>query len=110
MENLKNLNLTERDFEILVEALEFLPNKGDAGEIVGDLLTGLFLDAKDEKMQTFKKEMELKKIEAKKNKESVKEDVQILAGKLLMFKRFLKSEGLLEKTNEILKFENDSEK
>jgi len=37
MSELKQLNLTEHDFDLLVEGLDALPERGLAGEMMGDL-------------------------------------------------------------------------
>jgi hypothetical protein len=101
MQELKHLNLTEKDFELLVEALEFLPEKGMTGELVGDLMIGMM--AKDSKDQHRLLE-ERRRQSAKKNegKKALREDVKILQGKLLMLKRFLVQEGALKEAYEAI--------
>ena len=78
---LKHLNLTERDFELIIDGLEELPNKNAIGEMMGDLLLGVVSKIKrerDERINLKKKEQLL-----------MKEDIKILQGKLLMLKRYL---------------------
>jgi hypothetical protein len=38
MTDIKNLELTEQDFQLLVDGLDALPEKGVAGEMMGELM------------------------------------------------------------------------
>ena len=104
MKTLEDIKLTEKDFELLVEGLEVLPNKDVAGEMMGELLlSALKPDKKEgEGYSEFMVKREQEKLESKKKKELLIEDVRILQGKLLQLKRFLHANNLLSKVHEIL--------
>lgn len=106
MMQLQDLKLTEKDFQLLVDALDFLPEKGATGEIVGDLLMSMVTDnepGRKEKMEAKMTEIKRKRIA---EAAELKEDAKILAGKLLLFKRFLQQEGLLSKDVDQLDVKN----
>lgn len=103
LEQIKLLNLTENDFKLLVDGLDVLPEKGMAGELMGDLFMGIMTDKKDsEAIEKIKLDRENKRRIAEKAKESLKDDIKILQGKLLMLKRYLQENKLLKDTYEIL--------
>lgn len=103
MDTLQQLNLTENDFKMLVDGLDALPEKGLAGEMMGDLIVGMMTDKSNpEAMEKVKKEREMKQAKAKKDKETMVEDIKILQGKLLMLKRYLQQQGALNTTYDIL--------
>lgn len=103
MTTLKHLNLTERDFELIIDGLDNLPNKNATGEMMGDLLIGLF--AKDDPiaLKKMNEENEKRRSKAKKEVEMMKEDIKILQGKLLMLKRYLIEQDSFNQANDILK-------
>lgn len=98
---IKHLELTERDFRLLVDALDHLPQKDVASDIMSSLLTGM-LKKEGQEMTEFerKREQEMKKKELE--KEVLKEEIKILQGKLLMFKRFLIQQDALKQVDDIL--------
>lgn len=86
---LKHLNLSERDFELIIDGLEELPNKGAVGEMMGDLLLGVISKDDTEAHNKFKHDRDERLRKVKKEQALVKEDIKILQGKLLMLKRYL---------------------
>jgi hypothetical protein len=100
--DIKNLELTENDFKMLVEGLDALPERGMAGEMMGMLLEGMIGDKNPEAMEKYKRTQEAKKREAERAKEVLKDDIRILQGKLLMFKRYLIEIDGLKQVSEIL--------
>lgn len=101
--HIKDLNLTESDFNMLIEGLDSLPEKGMAGEIMGDLMMGMFTDKNNaDAMNKIKAEREQKIQKEKAKKDMFKEDIKILQGKLLMFKRWLIENNALNQVNDIL--------
>tara|TARA_R100001086_G_scaffold238993_3_gene164102 strand:- start:1090 stop:1446 length:357 start_codon:yes stop_codon:yes gene_type:complete len=111
---LKNLQLTEADFDMLIEGLEALPDKGLAGNMMSDLVHTL-LAAKDndngDPMAKIKLEQEMSKRNAKfkAEKASKIEDVRILQGKLYMLKRHMVEKNLMKQANEVLDSDLDSD-
>lgn len=103
MNSLKQLNLTERDFDLMVQGLDALPEKGMAGELMGDLLIGMLSKEDDSEAKLkLKSEREQSRLKKAKEKEALTEDVKILQGKLLMLKRYLMQEGAIHDTYEII--------
>lgn len=100
--DLKTLNLTERDFQLMVDGLDCLPNKNMAGEMMGDLLIGLIAKDDDEAQEKFKRERELDRAKRQREKDGMVEDIKILQGKLLMLKRYLIENSALKETVNII--------
>lgn len=102
MNQLENLQLTEEDFTLINQGLDELPNKDRIGEAFADIFIGSLGDKNPELMR--KHEME--RLKNKKEREAEKilqmENIRILQGKLIQFKRFLKEKGLLQEVEEIL--------
>ncbi len=97
MENIKGLNLTEKDFKMLVDGLDALPHAGRTGEVLFDLMSetvlkGIMPEEAKRKIDQQKKKMEH-------DKEMLTEDAKILQGKLLMLKRYLMENKLMEEVN-----------
>lgn len=101
MSTLKHLNLTDKDFEMIVQGLEQLPHKNDTAEIMGELLISAFAkdDAHADKMKS-ERENRMRKMQD--DKKQIIEDVRILQGKLLMLKRYLLENNLLSQANDII--------
>lgn len=100
MENLKMLNLTEKDFNYLIDALEHLPSKDLAGEMMGVILR-ISLSGDDLDKEKYLKELRQKEERRKREKEGMNEDIKILQGKILMLKRFLIENKIMEDVNRI---------
>lgn len=99
---LEELNLTERDFNILIDGLEHLPSKDAASDLMFDLLTmSLMKDDPAAKAQ-MKEEKAAQDKKKKVEKELLLEDIKILQGKLTLFKRYLQENNLLKEANKVL--------
>jgi hypothetical protein len=106
IEQIRMLNLTTKDFDLLVEGLDELPNKGVAGDLmVSMLIAGLSKDDAQREEQMRKREIEMKKKEDA--KVFLKEEVKILQGKLLMLKRYMQENKLLSDAYDILNIKQD---
>jgi hypothetical protein len=103
--DVKNLELTERDFQLLVEGLDTLPEKGLAGEMMTDLFVGMLkMDSDSNEISDFEKKRIAERAKKERDKESLKEDIKILQGKLLMFKRYLIQQDALKQVGEMLNY------
>jgi hypothetical protein len=103
--DIKNLELTERDFQLLVDGLDSLPEKNAAGEMMTDLFVGMLKkdsDADSQSLTDFEKKRQSEKLKKERDKEALKEDIKILQGKLLMFKRYLIQQDALKQVGEML--------
>lgn len=105
LDQLKFLNLTEDDFRLLVDGLDALPEKGAAGEIMGDLFSAM-LSKDEEQRERLQAERDKQKAKREKDKAQMKEDVKILQGKLLMLKRYFQENNILKETYEVLSIPN----
>lgn len=101
--DIKNLELTENDFKLLVDGLDCLPDKDAAGQLMGAMIEGMLGDRNPEAMDRFKREQEAKRRIAEKAKEAIKEEIKILQGKLLMFKRYLIQIDALKQVEDIIR-------
>jgi hypothetical protein len=95
MRNLKELNLTNEEFQLIIDGLDELPNKGAAGEMMGDLMIGLLSKDDDELKTKMDEEREKRRRKVGKDKEILVNKVKILQGKLLQFKNYLEENNLL---------------
>lgn len=79
------MKLTEKEFETIIEALEHLPNKGDAGSILSQM-TAALLCKDDESKQVM--EGKISEINERTNaeKKELKRLSGIITGKLYMMK------------------------
>lgn len=101
--DIKNLELTERDFQLLVEGLDTLPEKGLAGEMLTEMFVGMIKkEGESEKLTDFERKRQAEKLQKGREKEALKEDIKILQGKLLMFKRYLIQKDALKQVDDIL--------
>lgn len=101
VEQIRMLNLTSKDFDLMVEGLDELPNKGIVGDLIGAMLGSMI--AKDDESR--EREIKKREFEMKKKEEAkafMKEEIKILQGKLLMLKRYMQENKLLSETYDIL--------
>lgn len=103
IEELKNVNLTEKDFDLMVEALDNLPNANAAGDLFGLLLTSLVTHDDPEAKIKIQAERERTKKEAEYQKKILTEEVRLLQGKLIAVKRFMRENRLMKEVNDLLK-------
>ena len=101
-EQIKLLNLTDADFKLMVDGLDALPERGAAGEMMGELLIGMLSKGDEEKERQMKLERDDRRRKAEKDKESIRENVKILRGKLLILKRYLQENNALAQTYEVV--------
>jgi hypothetical protein len=100
-DNIKNLNLTDKDFKMLVDGLDALPHAGRTGEMLMDIMTSTVLAGKIGEEAKKKMDAERRKEDIK--KEMLIEDAKILQGKLLMLKRYLTENRLMNDVDDVLK-------
>jgi hypothetical protein len=100
--DIQHLDLTEQDFQLIIDGLDELPNKGAAGDIMFTLLGATLAGDNPEAQAKIKAEADKKARAEKASKEQLKEDIRILQGKLLSLKRWLITQGALKQVNDIL--------
>lgn len=100
--DLQDIQLTEADFDMLIEGLDALPDKGSGGRILAELMGGIM--AKDDPRMQAGVDKILGKNDAKKEaqKKQLNEDITLLKSKLILLKRYLITNGALKTTNKIL--------
>lgn len=100
--DLQEIQLTETDFNMLIDGLDALPEKGAAGLMLADLV-GNMIAGNDPRMRaTVEKEMGKHEAERAKKKAQLSEEIALLKSKVIMLKRFLITNGALKTTNKIL--------
>jgi hypothetical protein len=88
---------------MLVDGLDCLPHKDQASDIMESLFVGMMKREGDNPQMTdFEKKRAAEKLKKERDKEALKEDIKILQGKLLMFKRFLIQQDALKQVDDIL--------
>lgn len=100
--DLQDIQLTEADFDMLIDGLDALPEKGGVGRMLAEL-TGAMLAGNDPRMKKAVDET-LNKDQREKSakKKQLSEDITLLKSKLIMLKRYLITNGALKTTNKIL--------
>jgi hypothetical protein len=99
--NIKDLDLTEEDFKMIIEGLESLPEKGIIQELTMDMLRATA--TKDQRMQDkIAAETRAKLNKRIRDMEAKKDDIDILKGKIVMLKRHLLEQGALRQANDVL--------
>ncbi len=101
MDKLKDLDLTEKDFQMLIDGLDALPEKGLAGSIMVDLIGAAMMKDKGD-LGEFerKRKEEAQKREAE--KALLVENLTILKSKLFLMKRHFQENNLLKAANGII--------
>lgn len=102
MQDLKNFGLTVKDFDLLIDGLETLPEKGVAGEMMGMMLEGLISKDDPVAQEKVKRDRERQMKEKEYARNLMREDIRILQGKLYQLKRFMQENNLLEEANNII--------
>ena len=78
--------MTEKEFEVIIEALDYLPSKGDAGKLIGKLLAASLCRDNEEAKQKMDIEMANQDLKDEAEKKELKKQSSIIAGKLYMMK------------------------
>ncbi len=102
---LQHLELTEKDFQMIIQGLDCLPDRGAVGEFMMDMIVGILPtrnETEEMKKERLIREREEKERKKEKEKEILKEDIRILQGKLLQLKRFLQQEGAIKGAYDII--------
>lgn len=96
MEKLKDLEFTAADFEMLIEGLDAIPERGVVNDIMGDLISlSLSKQGDEEAKNQIEKAHEERAEKRRLEKEKSTESIRLLKGKLFMFERYLRSNGAL---------------
>lgn len=101
--DIKEINFTEEDFELIIEALEFLPHKGTSGKIMASLIGAMLTrDDPQGREEIKRQQMADERAERVKN-DLLKENIRILQSKLIMLKRHMIENDLLKQANDSMK-------
>lgn len=99
---MEHFNFTEKDFDMLIEGLDHLPEKDLAATMVTDLLTiTMSKDVNDVKRMLAEKR--LKEQQRSGQKELLREEVTILKAKIIQLKRYLIDNKLMNDVQDTLK-------
>ena len=80
------VKLTEKEFDVIIEALDNLPNKGDAGKLIGKLFAASLCRDNEEAKQKMEIEMANQELKEEAEKKERKRVSFIIIGKLYMMK------------------------
>lgn len=80
------MKLTEKEFEVIIEALENLPNKGDVGRLMAKILTTSLCKDDEEAKQKLEVDMANQELKEEAEKKERKKLAGIITGKLYMMK------------------------
>lgn len=97
---MKTIELTEADFKMIVDALDHLPEKGTAGDIMATLITSAIDKGEDGNASKTYEQLRKRR---DKEKEILTEEVRILQGKLIQFKRYLIENNLMSQASDLIR-------
>lgn len=80
------VKLTEKEFDVIIEALEQLPNKPQGGKLGIKLLANIMLRDSEEHMQKFNDELAVQELKEEAERKDCKKKCSIITGKLYMMK------------------------
>lgn len=80
------VKLTEKEFDVIIEALEQLPNKAQDGKLGVKLLANIMLRDSEEHMQKFNDELAVQELKEEAERKDCKKKCGIITGKLYMMK------------------------
>jgi hypothetical protein len=99
---LQEIQLTEADFNLLIEGLDSLPEKGAAGLIMASLTGKLMAGDNPRHQAEVDKAIARHEKEHEARKKAIDEDIALLKGKLILLKRYLVTNGALKTVNKIV--------
>lgn len=102
MKDLKDLELTSEDFDLLIDGLEHLPKKDLAGDLMADLMGSILLKDGQEKKK-FENDREREREKHKMQEEILIEKIRILQGKLFTLRSHFRENKLLKDAKDLLK-------
>lgn len=98
-----SVGLTAEDFDICLEGLDAIPEKGMIQEMATDLFKGALIGNNEFMRQEHLRRVEAKTKEMQRKMQGRQEDLVILKSKLILLKRLLISNEAVKMANEILK-------
>lgn len=81
-----NIKMTEKEFEVIIEALEQLPNKPQDGKLGVRLMAHLLLKDNEEGKQKFEDEFAIQELKEEAERKECKKKCSVITGKLYMMK------------------------
>lgn len=81
-----NIKLTEKEFDVIIEALEQLPNKPQDGKLGAKLMANLLLKDDEKGKQKFEDEWAKLELKEEAERKACKKKCGIITGKLYMMK------------------------
>lgn len=100
--NIKDLELSEEDFKMIMDALEALPERANMSDFIGEIMIGTLAHGDKDMESRLRAEKERRSKYRQSSSKVELEDIRVLQGKLIMMKRILHEEGALKQANDIL--------
>lgn len=102
MTDLKDLNLTEEDFKLIIDGLDALPRVSGDGELGMDLMVTMFSGGNKVLEKKLEDELARRRATQKREKQFLIENIRILQGKLLTLKRYMQENAALADVDKII--------
>jgi hypothetical protein len=99
---LNEIQLTETDFNLLIEALNALPEKGEAGLLMANLVGKMMAGPNQRHQNEVEKTLKKHEDEHTAKKKAMEEEITLLKSKLILLKRYLVTNGALKTANKIV--------
>ena len=96
VQQIKSLGLTVNDFELIIKGLDAIPSSERSGELMGGVLDMLLSRSDPGAAAEIKRKMDIERAKRKRELDIMMEDVKLLQGKLIMLKRLLIENDLME--------------
>lgn len=81
-----DIKLTEKEFNVIIEALEYLPNKNQDGKLFQKLMVYLVCRDNEEAQQKAQEEFAVQELKEEADRRTAKKQCGIITGKLYMMK------------------------
>lgn len=101
MTDLKQINLTDKEFNLIISALDQYPNQGKMASFMADMLLGSLIKD-EEKKNEYERSRKLAEEKQNREKEIMIEDIKILQAKLISLKRFMAENSLMSDVKNII--------
>lgn len=100
--SVKDLELTNEDFAMLMDALEHLPAKNMGNEILSAMMDATLASRSPQQKAEIERKRKTEAENMRKERNDVIEQVRLLQAKIIMMKRLLIQENALKEANDIL--------
>jgi glycerol-3-phosphate dehydrogenase len=94
-DDIKNLDISEKEFSLIIEALREYPDSKLQKESISNLLSSLFFVRTPEQAKEATRKETIRVDQKRRELEPLRDDITILSSKLIMLKRILIENNLM---------------